>query len=99
LTTPKGRAAAAQPRPQARPGRARRCRQHPRRSRRDVDCQSTEGESRMAELLDHPLAADTIWFVRPSRYASAFSARDKFETGSCPHKVLGSDLVNFRESL
>jgi hypothetical protein len=72
----KGRVAAAQPRPQARQGSARRRRQHPRRSRRDVDCQSTEGESRMAELLDHPFAADTIWFVRPSRYASAFSARD-----------------------
>ena len=35
-----GRAAAAQSRPQARPGGARRCRQHSRRSRRDADCQS-----------------------------------------------------------
>ena len=45
-----GRAAAAQSRPQARPGGARRCRQHPRRSRRDADCQSPEAPGKAAAV-------------------------------------------------
>ena len=46
-----GRTAAAQSRPPARPGGARRCRQHPRRARRDADRQPPELPAKLRRSL------------------------------------------------